>query len=101
VFLLFTGSDWCPWCIRLDREILSTPAFVAYAKKKLVLVKVDFPRGTYQAPQVAAQNQQLQEQYKDGGYPHVVVLNSTGQAVGELGYQEGGPAPFVDQLDRL
>ena len=23
-FLFFTGSDWCTWCARLDREVLST-----------------------------------------------------------------------------
>lgn len=101
VFLLFTGSDWCPWCMRLDREILSTPAFIDYAKSELVLVKLDFPRETYQDPQVAAQNQQLQQQYRVGGYPHVIVLNSTGQSVGELGYQQGGPAPFINRLKGL
>ncbi len=98
VFLLFTGSDWCPWCKRLDSEVLSTPAFVGYAKTNLILVKLDFPRETYQAQQVAAQNQKLQDQYRVGGFPHVVILNDAGQTVGELGYQPGGPSPFIDQL---
>ncbi|MEZ6106617.1 MAG: thioredoxin family protein [Pirellulaceae bacterium] len=24
IFVDFTGSDWCVWCIRLDREVLAT-----------------------------------------------------------------------------
>ena len=31
IFALFTGSDWCPWCIKLEREILSKPEFQKYA----------------------------------------------------------------------
>lgn len=98
VFLFFTGSDWCGWCKRLDAEVLSTPEFQAYAKKKLILVKLDFPRRTPQSSQVKQQNQRLQEQYQIEGYPSIVVLNSRGKTIGQLGYQPGGPKPFVDQL---
>lgn len=98
VFLFFTGSDWCGWCKRLEAEVLSTPEFQTYAKKKLILVKLDFPRRTPQSSQVKQQNQRLQEQYQIEGYPSIVVLNSRGKTIGQLGYQPGGPKPFVDQL---
>ena len=99
--LLFTGSDWCPWCIRLEKEILSTPAFLAFARSNLVLVKLDFPRSIPQPAQLVAQNQKLQRQYGIGGYPTVIVLNGDGKAVGELGYQPGGPGPFIGKLKGL
>ena len=41
VFMDFTGSDWCPPCKALHKNILSTPEFEAYAKTNLVLVLVD------------------------------------------------------------
>lgn len=44
VLLDFTGSDWCGWCIKLNKEVFSKPEFAEYAKKNLVLVEVDFPR---------------------------------------------------------
>src|SRR5213083_3508571 len=44
VMLDFTGSDWCGWCIKLNKEVFSKPEFAEYAKKNLVLVEVDFPR---------------------------------------------------------
>lgn len=98
VFLFFTGSDWCGWCQRLDREILSTPEFKSYAAGKLILVKLDFPRGIPQSDQVKAQNNQLAKQHRINGYPTVVILDSSGKRIGTLGYMEGGPAGFIAKL---
>ncbi len=98
VLLFFTGSDWCGWCVRLDKEILSTADFKAYARSELVLVKLDFPRSIPQSPQVKARNQKLSQQYKIEGYPTIIVLNNAGRAVGTLGYQAGGPGPFIKAL---
>lgn len=101
VFLFFTGSDWCGWCKRLNQEILSTPAFVSYAGDHLILVEIDFPRGKPQLQALISQNASLARQYRIQGYPTVVVLDSSGRAVGRLGYQEGGPGPFIDALNRM
>ena len=40
----FTGSDWCPPCIMLERQVFSQPEFKEYAAQHLVLLEVDFPR---------------------------------------------------------
>jgi len=101
VFLFFTGSDWCGWCKRLDREVLSTDKFKAYAGKNLVLVKLDFPRGIAQDNSLKAQNEQLAQQYQVGGFPTIIVLNGRGKQVGRLSYQPGGPGLFIDALNRL
>lgn len=101
VFLFFTGSDWCGWCKRLDREVLSTRDFVTYAEKNLILVKLDFPRGFRLPADVAKQNEQLTQMYQVGGFPTVVVLDSKGRISGRLGYQPGGPGAFIDSLKSL
>jgi protein disulfide-isomerase len=101
VFLFFTGSDWCGWCKKLDQEILSTQEFKAYAREGLVLVKLDFPKSIQQSAQLKAANQKLAQQYKIEGYPTVIVLNGDGKNVGQLGYMEGGPKPFIKELRRL
>jgi thioredoxin-related protein len=101
VFLFFTGSDWCGWCKRLQKEILSTPEFGKYAGEKLILVELDFPRAVPQSAAVKAQNAKLAERFKIKGYPTIIVLNSSGKVVGQLGYQEGGPGPFVDALSKM
>ena len=101
VLLDFTGSDWCGWCIKLDKEVFSQAEFSEYAKKNLVLVELDFPRSKEQSKEIKAQNAKLQGEFKIQGYPTIIVLNSEGKKVGELGYQPGGPKAFIAELDKL
>lgn len=101
VFLFFTGSDWCGWCKRLNREILSTPEFNKFADDKLVLVELDFPRSKAQTAAVKAQNAELAQRFKIRGYPTIIVLDRSGKKVGQLGYQRGGPAPFVEAIGEM
>ena len=101
VLLDFTGSDWCGWCIKLDKEVFSQAEFAEYAKKNLVLVELDFPRSKEQSKELKAQNTKLQGEFKIQGYPTIIVLNSEGKKVGELGYQPGGPKAFIAELDKL
>jgi protein disulfide-isomerase len=101
VVMDFTGSDWCVWCKKLDKEIFSTPEFADYAAKNLVLVEVDFPNHKEQTADLKKANQALSEKYSIQGYPTVIVLNGDGKKVGELGYMEGGPKAFTAELDKL
>ncbi|MEO7597561.1 MAG: thioredoxin family protein [Opitutus sp.] len=101
VFMFFTGSDWCGWCQRLNAEILKTPEFQKFANEKLVLLELDFPHNKSQAPGTKAQNQKLAQEFGITGYPTVIVLNSRGKPIGHLGYQEGGPKPFIEDLKTM
>lgn len=101
VLLDFSGSDWCGWCIKIDKEITGTSAFREYAKKHLVLVLVDFPRRKPQSAELKKQNQELAEKFQIEGYPTLIVLNPQGEKVGQLGYMEGGPAAFLKELDKI
>lgn len=100
VLMNFTGSDWCPWCIRLDREVFSQPAFQSYAAKNLVLLEVDFPQGKTLPPEVKKQNEDLAARYKVEGFPTVILLDAEGKQLGEpLGYMEGGAEAFIAAVE--
>jgi protein disulfide-isomerase len=101
VLMDFTGSDWCPWCIKLRKEVFSTPEFTEYAKTNLVPVEIDFPRRKEQPAELKKANRALQTKYAIRGYPTVIVLNSQGKKIGKLGYEEGGPKPFIAKLEAL
>ena len=101
LLLDFTGSDWCGWCKRLNKEIFQTPEFTEYAKKNLELVEVDFPQRKKQASELKKANEALQSKFQVRGYPTLIILNSAGKKIGELGYQEGGPKPFIAELEKL
>jgi len=101
VMMDFTGSDWCGWCIKLNKEVFSTPEFAEYANKNLVPVEVDFPNKKKQSAELKKANDALQKKYEIKGYPTIIVLNGEGKKVGELGYQPGGPKPFIEELEKL
>src|SRR5574343_419862 len=71
LLLFFTGSDWCGWCIRLQKEVLKTPEFAKWAKDNVVLVELDFPRRAQQSPELVKQNMELQQVLGVRGYPTV------------------------------
>jgi len=101
VLIDFTGSDWCGWCMKLDREVFSVEAFKSYAAQKLVLLKIDFPRQKPQSAMERAQNERLASQYRVEGFPTVVVLKPDGTKAGELGYLPGGPRAFISALEKV
>ncbi|MBQ6473055.1 MAG: thioredoxin family protein [Victivallales bacterium] len=101
ILALFTGSDWCPWCIKLQKEVFSKPQFQTYAKENLVLFIADFPRSGTQSAGLKTQNQKLQSQYQIEGYPTVVLLKADASVVAKTGYRKGGAAAYVTHLKSL
>jgi len=100
VLMDFTGSDWCGWCVKFDKETLSTDKFADYAKAHLELVVVDFPNKKPQSDALKAANKALAAKYGVDGYPTFVVLNADGKEIGrQVGYAPGGPEAFIAKLE--
>lgn len=76
VLVEFTGSDWCPPCIAMRKNVFSKKEFVEAASKKFILVELDFPKGD---EKLSEKNQPLAEKYKIEGFPTVVLLDSEGK----------------------
>lgn len=94
MLLDFTGSDWCGWCIKLDKEVFSQPEFKAYAAESLVLVELDFPKRKPQSAAIQAQNEALAEKYGIRGFPTILLLTPEGELIERTGYMRGGAATF-------
>jgi len=101
LFINFTGSDWCGWCIRLDKEVFSHKEFVDEASKKFVFVMIDFPRDKPQSKELKAANRKLAEQYQVEGYPTIILTDAEGKTYGTTGYEEGGPKAYLENLTRI
>lgn len=103
LMLFFTGSDWCGWCIRLQKEVLLTPEFTKWAKEKVVLVELDYPRSVPQTPEVRQQNYEIQNAFGVQGYPTVYFATAATkdgkvnfQGLGKTGYVPGGPVAWLE-----
>jgi thioredoxin-related protein len=110
LLLFFTGSDWCGWCIRLQKEVFKTPEFEKWAKKNVVLVELDFPRKTQLSPELQKQNMELQQTFAVQGYPTVWLVKATKgkkdkkvnfEQLGKTGYVAGGPTAWLTGADQI
>ncbi len=101
MLLDFSGSDWCGWCIRLEKEVFSQDAFKDFAKENLVCVLVDFPRAKEQTDELKQQNLELARKYGIKGYPTIIILSPDGKPVGITGYLQGGPWEYSRHLKKI
>ncbi|MFK7970902.1 MAG: thioredoxin family protein [Bacteroidia bacterium] len=104
ILVLFTGSDWCAPCMQLEREVLSKKAFQDYAKKNLVLVKMDFPRRSPE-PSIEMQVHRDTVATKYLGerqsVPTVFLLNDDGSIIAKTTFRAGGAEAYVRHLEHL
>lgn len=108
LMLFFTGSDWCGWCIRLQKEVLKTPEFTKWAKESVILVELDFPRKTPQTDAIKKQNNELQQLFNIQGFPTVYFANTSEKSgkvnfegLGSTGYVAGGPTAWLAVADPI
>ncbi len=76
VLVEFTGSDWCPPCMMMRKEVFSKKEFVQAASKKFILVEIDFPNAD---PALKKKHEPLAEKYKIDGFPTVILLTGEGK----------------------
>jgi thioredoxin-related protein len=115
IFAMFTGSDWCGWCKKLQADVFAKPEFVKWAEKNVVLMEVDFPRGKQLSPVLQQQNNSLQQSFGVAGYPTVWMFylkkDEAAQKfniipLGSLGYPTGTQpgkeeVKFIDDANLL
>jgi len=102
LLLDFTGSDWCGWCIKLDKEVFQQDAFKTGIKDKLVLVDVDFPKDKSKLSEATqAQNEKLRDEFKIQGYPSIMLCDASGKPYAQIGYEKDGPAKYLSHLKSL
>lgn len=84
IMLLFTGSDWCGACQALESRIFKEKEFKVFASKKLILVKLDFPKKTVLDSKTKAQNNKLKKYYKPDGYPTCFFITADEKNIGKV-----------------
>jgi protein disulfide-isomerase len=97
----FTESDWCGWCIKLDKEVFDTPVFAKYASENLVLLQIDFPRKKTQSAELKKQNEALLDKFGVRGFPTIILLDASGQLIEKTSYKAGGAESYVKHLSGL
>lgn len=96
VLVEFHGSDWCPPCIKLNKEVLSTDAFKDLAESSLVLVDADFPRKSKLPEEQMDHNDALAKKYGVKYFPTVLLISAEGEVLDKMvGFPKGGLEGFL------
>lgn len=101
VLVFFTGSDWCPPCKRIERELIETDKFKGFSDKNLVLYKADFPRNRdLVTADARKENGELKFKYGISSFPTMLVVNADGNVLGEKrgAYMTEYYYPFLEEI---
>ena len=99
IIFLFTGSDWCPPCKKLEEEVLSEKDFLFEVSKDFVLVKLDFPKITKQSEELVRQNKEYAAKFGVEGYPTLVLTDNQLKPYAFAGYEAGGFENYLALLE--
>jgi thioredoxin-related protein len=102
LILVFSGSDWCAPCIKLNKSIWQSEVFKAHASENYILYKADFPKRKKNqlSPEILGKNKELAARYNPRGYfPMVLVLDDQAHVLGEMGYERVGPKKYIQLLE--
>ena len=99
LFVLNNGSDWCHWCQKLQREVLETEKFMAYARKNLELVYLDNPSRTPLCKEQKRHNSEIVKALGfSGGVPHAMIVTPAGKRLGVIA---GGGLAVDAYIERM
>ena len=101
ILLVFSGSDWCAPCIKLDKTVWQSEEFKKESESKWVIYRADFPKKKVNQLDSALteSNKKLAAQYNAEGYfPLVLLLDKTGTVLGVDGYKNISAAAYIQLI---
>ena len=104
ILLVFSGSDWCAPCMKLEKNVWQSEAFKKVADEKYILIKADFPKkkANQLSNELTENNNKLAEKYnKDGNFPLVVILDKNGKVEGMTGFKNISAEDYIKLLKTL
>uniref|UniRef100_UPI0040498C09 thioredoxin family protein n=1 Tax=Flavobacterium sp. TaxID=239 RepID=UPI0040498C09 len=104
IIIVFSGSDWCAPCIKLDRNIWQSQAFKKQATENWIIVKADFPRkkANQLEEKQTAKNRKLAEKYNmEGSFPLVIVADKSGKVLGKMGFKNVSPEEYIKMIQEV
>ena len=107
ILMEFTGSDWCPPCKALAKNVLTKDVFKTEMPKNFVLLKLDSPRDkSKQTPEEIEQYKVLSAKYGIQGVPTIFLADAKGRPYYQTVGYSGDPADkyvanLKDQLGTL
>lgn len=101
IILVFSGSDWCAPCMKLDKVVWQSDIFKSDSEKNWVIYKADFPKkkANQLTEEKTKENKQLAEKYNiEGSFPLVVMFDKNAKVIAMTGYKNISAEDYVKLL---
>jgi protein disulfide-isomerase len=96
LLLFFTGSDWCLWCRKLEREVLSEEALSTAISEVAIPLRIDFPQRMKLPPKQRRSNAKLKDAWKVESIPSVILYDPiSGKELWRHGYARLDAADYA------
>ena len=101
IVLVFSGSDWCAPCIKLDKTVWQSAEFKKESETNWVIYKADFPKKKVNQlnPILTESNKKLAGLYNpSGNFPLVLLLDKSGAVLGIEGYKNISATEYIQLI---
>jgi thioredoxin-related protein len=101
MLILFTGSDWCPPCKAMHKDLFHNKEFIDLSKR-FVLLFIDFPKRKALPEKQREHNYQIASKYHRGGVPTMVFVTPDEKVITKLsGYRYGQPERNLGVMKKI
>lgn len=100
VLTIFTGSDWCPHCVTLEKKVLESEQFLAWATDRVVLLMIDLPQQGISQDERNARSR-VCIKYGVRTFPNTVLIAPDGAKItAQSGYHGQTPEAWLAALEK-
>ncbi len=101
LLLVFTGSDWCVWCQKMENEVFERDAFESHASSTTISVRVDFPQRRKLPPRQQRKNDLLKAAWKVEALPTVILYDPiANKEIWRHSYLQSSPQAYAEGIKK-
>ena len=100
VLTIFTGSDWCPHCVTLEKKVLDSGQFLAWAQDRVVLLMINLPQQGISQDERNIRSR-VCIKYGVRTFPNTVLIAPDGAKImAQSGYHGQSPEVWLASLEK-
>jgi thioredoxin-related protein len=100
VLTIFTGSDWCPHCVTLEKKVLDSEQFLSWAEDRVVLLMIDLPQQGISQDERNVRSR-VCIKYGVRSFPNTVLIAPDGAKItAQSGYHGQTPEAWLAAIEK-